>query len=615
MRLRHVASLAVMAAILGSGQAMSADLDTRRPSATMTRTVATSTMAPAADFDALIDEVAVTMLARSPQNVTDLGLSALLGQRDDRLDDLSRSFRLETARLAQQSLDRMAMVDPDALTDDQRITHAITEWYLRDIVTMSDELDHEYAVSYITGAHADFPEFMADVHPVTNATQAEAYVERLRASAVQLQQVEDNLSRSQRQGILPTPTGIGIAAWQIDGQLRPPTSHPLVTDLEVRLAPLDLTAQERKRIVEDARAVMGSDVLPAYRDLLAVVTATSTRPDSRPGVLHHPDGEAYYAAALRHHTTTSLTPEEVHEVGLEHVDRLSSELADALGAAGFDVVTLGFAGAVEAARSATPSIPLRSDADRDAVLRSTKDFIARAERAFSGMFATPPSLPVEVQRPRPGREGFAGAYYRPPPAIGQRPGTYYLSLAGDTFETQTFATTNYHEAVPGHHFQLSLQRGSEDLPLIQRATTFTGYAEGWALYAERLAYEAGRYDDDPLGNIGRLRMELLRAARAVADTGIHAHGWSRAQAIDYLAELGFPAAQAVAEVDRYIVWPGQAPAYLIGMLEILRLRAWTESALGVDFDLAAFHHEILRHGSVPVEVLDEVVARYIDAAS
>jgi uncharacterized protein (DUF885 family) len=180
---------------------------------------------------------------------------------------------------------------------------------------------------------------------------------------------------------------------------------------------------------------------------------------------------------------------------------------------------------------------------------------------------------------------------------------------------QTFATTNYHEAVPGHHFQIALQRESEDLPLLQRATTFTGYAEGWALYAERLAAEADVYADDPLGDIGRLQMELLRSARAVADTGIHALGWSRDRAIAYLTDLGFPAPQAAGEVDRYIVWPGQAPAYLIGMLEIVRLRDEAQRALGADFDLAAFHEAVLCHGSVPLEVLDQIVADEIESGT
>jgi uncharacterized protein (DUF885 family) len=575
----------------------------------------TAAVVQVADFDAFIDETARTILARSPEDVTDLGLSELLGQQGDQLNDLSLPYRLETAELAQEALDRLATVGVEALTPDQRITHAVAEWYLDDIVTMADYLDHEYAVNYIAGAHANFPEFMADVHPVTNAEQADAYVERLRGAGTQMRQVADNLFRSIARGMLPTERGIRIAAWQIGNQLAPAADHPLVTDLEARLTALDLPDAERDRIVDAAREAVESETLPAYRDLLRVVDAATTRPDSRPGALHHPDGDAYYAAALRHHTTTSLTPDDVRRIGAKEVERLQQELTHALTAAGFDVGSLGFAGAIEAASAASPSIPLRSDDDRAALLSATEDFIAESEAAFADMFTTVPASPIEVQRPRPGREGGVGAYYRAPPAVGDRPGVYYLALGGDAFDTATYATTNYHEAVPGHHFQIALQRESADLPLIQRATGFNGYAEGWALYAERLAWEAGLYEDDLLGNIGRLRMELLRAARAVVDTSIHAQGWSRDQAIEYLTHLGFPTGMAEGEVDRYIVWPGQAPAYTIGMQEILRLRQVAEAALGDDFDLAGFHEAILRHGSVPVEILEQVVADYVETTT
>jgi uncharacterized protein (DUF885 family) len=576
---------------------------------------AVSSYPGAADFDVLVEEVAGTILARFPEDVTELGLSTRLGLHDDRLNDLSRSYRLETARLARDALDRLSAIDPAALTPDQRITLAVSRWFLDDLVTTTDDMDHEYAVGFITGAHANLPEFLADIHPISDIAQAEAYVARLRGAATQLRQVADQLARSESLGILPTRTALGIAAWQIEQQLRPPGDHPLVTDLEARLASFQVPDVERDRILADARAAVESDLLPAYRDLLEAVQAADTRPDTRPGVLEHPDGTEYYAAALRHHTTTSLTPEDVHRIGAAEVERLRGELSAALGPAGFDVEHLGFAGAIEAARAAAGSVPLESEADRDALLRATQAFVSQADAEVGGLFTTTPSAPIEVRRPRPGREAGSGAWYRPPPISGERPGIYYLSLAGDAFEMQTFATTNYHEAVPGHHFQIALQRENEDLPLIQRATTFTGYAEGWALYAERLAAEAGLYADDPLGDIGRLRMELLRAARAVADTGIHALGWSRDKAIAYLVDLGFPAPQAASEVDRYIVWPGQAPAYLIGMLEILRLRGEAQRALGPDFDLAGFHEAILGHGSVPLEVLDDIVAEYIDSGA
>ena len=312
---------------------------------------------------------------------------------------------------------------------------------------------------------------------------------------------------------------------------------------------------------------LAEKLLPAYAELRRAVDTSAARSDREPGVLHHPGGAEYYEAVLAHHLSLPLTPAEVHQIGLAHVERLTDELQVAMADLGFDAAELGFAGAIEAVTASVPVVPLRSDADREALLADTEAFIEETAAAFAGVFTTLPDAPIEVQRPRPGREGAGGAYYRPPPTNGERPGIYYLSLGGAVFPMDTYATTNYHEAVPGHHFQLALQRQSDDLPLIQRATGFTGYAEGWALYAERLAAEAGLYEDDPLGNIGRLRMELLRAARAVADTGIHESGWSRDEAVAYLVGLGLPPGWAASEVDRYIVWPGQAPAYLIGMLE------------------------------------------------
>ena len=294
-----------------------------------------------------------------------------------------------------------------------------------------------------------------------------------------------------------------------------------------------------------------------------------------------------------------------------HVERLTGELAVALVGLGYDVETAGLSSATDEAIANGGGFPLETDADRRDMLDRAQTAISAATDELSGLFTVFPSTPIEVVRPRPGREGGSGAYYSPPPMDGSRPGRYYLSLGGAVMPAQTFATTNYHEAVPGYHFQLSIQRESADLPVFQRAITFTGYAEGWALYAERLAFEAGLYDTDPSSNLGRLRMELLRAARMVTDTGTHSLRWSRQEAIDYLTSLGFPQGNAASEVDRYIIWPGQAPSYLVGMLEILRLRDAAQMALGAEFDIARFHDEILRHGSVPLSVLEHVVDTWV----
>lgn len=573
--------------------------------------LAAATEPGAPSFDELIEQVGRTMLVRDPELVTELGLSEELGLDDRELNDLSFEYRAQTAALAKDALSRLATVDPGSLTADERLTLAVTEWYLDDIVTMHALADHEYAVSFITGAHANLPEFLADVHPLEDLDDAEAFVARLAASGEQLRQVADNLRRSEAAGNLPTERGLGIAAWQLGTQTFSAPNHPIRADLAERLERAGLDQADVERILAEAEAALAQELVPGYQALQRAVASAAARSDAEPGVLHHPDGEAYYAAALAHHLSLPLTPAQVHDIGLSEVERLRAELTEAMVAQGIDVEALGFAEAIAAVSATAPAVPLRSDADREALLAETEASIGETRTAFAGMFTTLPESPIEVQRPRPSREGAGGAYYRPPPASGERPGIYYLGLAGNAFPMDTYATTNYHEAVPGHHFQLALQRESEDLPLLQRAVGFTGYAEGWALYAERLAAEAGLYEDDPLGDIGRLRMELLRAARAVADTGIHALGWSRDEAIDYLVSLGLPTGWAVSEVDRYIVWPGQAPAYLIGMLEILRLRDEAQVALGDDFDLAGFHDAVLRHGSVPLAVLPQAVDAWV----
>ena len=567
-----------------------------------------------AGLDAFIADISAELLRRSPEDVTDLGLGEFLNQRDDELNDLSIEFRSETAAIATDALAKLDTFPTETLDGDDALTVAVLRWYLRDIVTLSRFPEHDYAVNYITGAHANFPEFMADVHEIKDAADADAYIARLEAAGTQMRQVADNLERSKRSGVIPTVTGLQIAAWQINNVLGAPGVHPLVADLTQRLSEIDgVTREEITEYAVRAGAAVESFVQPGYGNLLEAVDGIDGRPDTAPGVGLLPGGDDYYPAVLQHHLSIDLSPAETHEIGLANVERLISEITVALSELGYDVAERGFASAISEARADGGVFTLDTETAKADVLDLATRSVEEAQSAFTPMFSAFPQADLLVVRPRAGRESGSGAYYRPPPAVGTRPGLYYLSLGGPTLDIQTFQTTNFHETVPGHHFQIALQRESGELPLIQRATTFTGYAEGWALYAELLAFEAGLYEDDPQGNLGRLRMELLRAARAVVDTGIHDLGWSKDRAVGYMTDLGFSEPQASGEVDRYVVWPGQAPSYLIGMLEILRLRDEARDALGADFDIASFHDEILRHGSLPLSVLDDVIADFIAA--
>lgn len=618
MTVRNTA-LVFVALALASAACTPKSTDDRQTTTSVPVTSTTmSTRAPARTplavegFPEFLATVSGQLLRRNPEEISELGLEDLFSQSGGDLTNLSYEFRTETAKIASDALVVLDTLPPGALTGDDAISASVLRWYLADIVAMAKFPNHEYAVNYITGAHANFPEFLADVHEVTDAQSAESYISRLLAVEAQMIQVADNLRRSERIGVTPTTTGIQIAAWQINNVLGSASGHPLVTDLVDRLTEVDTLSDDEIAAYEsDAEDAVGASVLPGYSELLDALNATEGRSEAAPGVGTLPSGSDYYAAVLRHHLSLDLTPDQVHAIGLENVERLVGEVTAVLDDLGYDTGTLRFEGAVTQARDDGGAFPLNTEAQRTAVLNKAAESINEAETVFESMFTTFPASELDIVRPRASRESGSGAYYRPPPIFGTRPGLYYLSLAGPSLDEQTFLTTNYHEAIPGHHFQIALQRESRDLPILQRAATFTGFAEGWALYAERLAFEAGLYVDDPQGNLGRLRMELLRAARVVVDTGIHSLGWSRDEAVEYMTKLGFSEARAGGEVDRYIVWPGQAPAYLIGMLEILSLRSEAQIALGDTFDIAEFHNEVLRHGSIPLDILGDSIDSYI----
>lgn len=604
------------------GTAETATVDTTAPPEAATSTTTTvapvttrADVVPLGDLGAYLDEVASELLRRQPELATEVGVGGALGT-DGFLDSVSVDAVNDTAAYAEAALARLEATDRTASTPQLQLSVDVLRWHLSDVVTMAQWYVYEYPLSFITGRHTNLPEFLLDVHPVTTAEEAEAYIDRLEAIEIQIAQLISLTTAQRRVGIEPTEGGMEIAGFQLRGFLDAGGSatHPLVTDFADRLAAIDeLADQQRTSLVSRATNAMENTVLPAYERLLAAITGTGARMDVIGGAWAHPDGHTYYAAALRHHLSLDLSAEEVHAAGLEEVARVTAEMTVALERLGYSPGD-DFAGTVGAARRDAGGFPTTSEAERAAALRAAAALVDDADRRFSAAFQILPETAVAVVRPRAGRESGAGGYYRPPPIDGSRDGIYYLSMGGSQLSKWSFASTTYHEALPGHHFQLARQRQAADLPLHQRAFTFTGHVEGWALYAERLAFELGAYSGNPYGNLGRLHLELLRAGRMVVDTGIHSRQWSRQEGIDYLTALGFPEGQAAGEVDRYIVWPGQAPAYLVGMLEILRLRSEAQEALGDAFDLAAFHEAVLSHGSIPLDLLDDAVALYIASA-
>jgi uncharacterized protein (DUF885 family) len=330
------------------------------------------------------------------------------------------------------------------------------------------------------------------------------------------------------------------------------------------------------------------------------------------GVDRLPDGAAYYAASLKQMTTTDYTPAQVHALGLSEVARVGAEMDTLLKSQGLVDGTV--AARVQALHKDPRFLLPNTDEGRRQLLAKYQQILDEVNARMPEYFRTVPTTKLSVERvPIAAEKGSAGAYYQPAAMDGSRPGVFFANLR-DVQETATWTmkTLAYHEGIPGHHFQISIAQNLKDLPLIRQQTLYSSYAEGWALYAERLAAEIGMYKDDPFGDLGRLEAEMFRSTRLVVDTGLHAEGWSREQAIAYMVgTTGMNESEVISEVERYMGQPGQACAYKVGQIKILELRERAKSALGPKFNLKAFHAVVLENGGVPLTLLDTLVDEWI----
>jgi len=329
------------------------------------------------------------------------------------------------------------------------------------------------------------------------------------------------------------------------------------------------------------------------------------------GVWALPNGAAFYAYSVKMHTTTNMTPEQVHLLGLSEVARIETEMDTILRAEG---LTLGSVGArVQGISKRPDQLYPDTDAGRTQIINDFQNIINEINNGLTPYFNNRPKLGVEVERVPVFREQTApGAYYNPPAFDGSRPGVFSINLR-NTAEVAKFSmrTLAYHEAIPGHHFQIALQQELKGVPTFRKVLPFTAFAEGWALYSERLAWEAG-FQKAPLDNLGRLQAEMFRAVRLVVDTGMHYKKWTREQSIAYMLEkTGMPETDVVAEIERYLVMPGQALAYKVGMNKILELREKAKTELGAKFDIKAFHDVVLTGGSMPLALLEQRVDQWI----
>jgi uncharacterized protein (DUF885 family) len=535
-------------------------------------------------FDDFLERSFELLLQRSPMRVVELGLEDTIDVGDAFLDDLSDGFVRETQAVEDVVLELARGHDRDALDDGRRVALDAFVWWLDDRARGRRFADLEYRiVPTVTSAVIRLELFFTDVHPLATEGDAERYVRRLEAAGAQLRQVRDDMARIEAAGILPPRL---LLEWSRGGiravALAGPTATPYYRALE--------RSHPRPDLLTRARSAIAGSILPAYRALDELVAAQAARAPQAIGVWQHPDGAAYYAHALRHHVTAEVTAAELHELGLAELARVHDELDARFAALGYPA---GAPLAEQLARVAADS----GQVPDGELLATYTAIIADAKGRLGAAFDAVPSANVHVT-------GVPnGGFYVRPSLDGSRPGVFFATVRPGGEPRFGMRTLAYHETVPGHHLQIGLAQDLP-LPLFQRTAGFTGFVEGWALYAEWLAGDLGWYAGDPHGDIGRLQAEAFRAARLVVDTGIHDRRWSFDEAVAFFRDAtGFPEPFAAGQVARYASWPGQACAYWMGRAKILELRRAREAALGDGFDVKAFHRAVLGHGSVPLEVL------------
>jgi uncharacterized protein (DUF885 family) len=548
------------------------------------------------DVAALADEFVEAMFDAEPLSPALLGIESSREGLGDLSDQADQAYRDKLAGF----VERARVLDPAALSGPDRVTRDVLITQAQGNIDLIDSRFVEFTITDIFVSPAVSLLTALPMISLVTPEQGVAQLGRLAAIPGYLEQSAQRLRDGVAAGRLPVAHLVRAAIAHLDRYLADPSADPLLR----QPAPDEQFEQRRAELL---RAVV-RPAFAAYRDVLAAEIAPHGRPAEKPGLYWLPDGEQIYAKLARKHTTTDRTPDDLHRTGVEIIARLAEDYSEL----GFRVFGTRELAEIFGKLRSDPSLRWKS---ADELLDSARAAITRAEEAAPEWFGRiPPQQCVVEAIPADAAPGAPAAYYMLPSTDGARPGTYFANThdATERFRHAAEATA-FHEAVPGHHFQLSTALWLDDLPLLRRIGDFNAYIEGWGLYSERLADEMGLYSDD-VALLGMLTLDSMRAGRLVVDTGLHALGWSRQQAVDYLVE-NTPMAQVEieSEVDRYIAYPGQALAYMVGRLEILRIREAAQKALGDRFDIKEFHDVVLGGGALPLSVLDAVVTEWVEA--
>ncbi|GAA0723304.1 DUF885 domain-containing protein [Aquimarina litoralis] len=573
------------------------------------------------------DRIFAELALDSPELTTAMGIPVIYNWSKDELDDISDKKQWETFNKIKEDYETLKSYDFESQSEANKLNTRILGYYLEGELEGERFFYHDYPVNQMGGVQSSLPSLMEDSHKLRDKSDAEAYITRLSKFETKFNQLIENLKIREEKGIIPPKFVMDRVLDEMKGFIGKKeneiketddavTSNILYSNFDTKIDKIeDLSQEEKNELKEQVKNEIATTVFGSYQKLISYFEQLKQKATTDAGVWKLPEGDAYYRYQLKQRTTTDLDPEEVHTIGLSEVARIKGEMEAILSSQGYADSTKTVGAIIQELNKEDRFLFPNNDEGRQMVIDEYNRILSEISNGLDDAFDIRPKAALEVKRvPEFKEEGSAGAYYNRPAMDGSRGGVFYANLR-NVHESVKFGmkTLAYHEGIPGHHFQIAIQSELEGVPIFRTIGLFTSYIEGWALYSEQLAWELGFYESDPFGNLGRLQAEMFRAVRLVVDTGIHHKKWTREQAIDYMVQnTGMTTTEVTTEIERYIVWPGQACAYKIGMLKILELREKAKRELGDRFDLREFHNAVLKDGAVPLDILEEIINDYIE---
>lgn len=586
-------------------------------------TPATEVRSTDAAFDAAVQSMTLAYFSHVPEAATQLGIAEqVVPGTSDRMMDRSVDGNAARNRALEAALAALNSVDEEALSPDKRRTHAVLTTLFDGALAPSRVVDYgttagawtlwyiPYSIVQNSGPTVDIPNFLSSQQPVRNAAEAEVYLARLASVQEALDGALESYRYGVQRGAIPPDFIVEKSLAVVEAFIEPAAGqNSLYVSFTEKLESAGI--ENAEAYADRALAIIDADVIPAYQRIADYLSEIRASAPHDAGIWRLPDGEALYAAMIRHMTDSNLSADDIHRTGLEEVERISREMDAILRSEGY---TEGSVGERMQQLNVEQRFLYANDAEGKAqLLDDVRAMVDGMYAELPNWFRKLPRHEVEV-RPVPefSQNSAPIGYYNPPAPDGSRPGYYFINLRDTALHPSwTLPTLSYHEAVPGHHLDGATAMELE-VPQVVKALWSNTSGEGWALYAEQLAAEMGMYADDPYGDLGRLQAELHRAVRLVVDTGMHAKQWSREQAIEYMVDAeGLDEATATSEIERYAVWPAQALGYKLGQLRIVALREEAQQALGDAFDIRDFNQQVLDVASTPLPFIEDSIRNWI----